>query len=467
MARRPSVSIIILNYNGLEHLDACLESVEAMTYPRDSLEIVLADNGSTDRSLEHVRERFPGVTIHDHGENLGFAAGNNRSAEQVDSEFVAFLNNDVRVEPDWLEPLVDALEADSKVVCTGSRVLDFPGERVLFAGSAMHFSGFGYQTGMGDALDDHPADLDPSETLFATGCAMLARRDVFVRTGGFVEDFFAYYEDVDLGWRWWTMGLRTLYVPRSIIYHKGSASFRHAPSDRKQRMWNRNVLAAMTKNYEQSNLARLLPVAVLLTIERALFFLDVEGAERRSRVLAYFPGMDEETADEQRRQVGLAHLSALGEFVEWLPVMIEKRQAIQRERGLSDEELFRRFPLEIDYRDQVNEARERSFLHRLMPLVELSGLFDADRIDGSFLKQMGKLEGMVERYRERTEILEGELARRAETIEHWVSETKKLNDEVTRLAPLEAELAAIKQKKWYRAIMALRRLRGGGEGPAA
>jgi len=185
-------------------------------------------------------------------------------------------------------------------------------------------------------------------------------------------------------------------------------------------------------------------------------------------VLGYFPGMEEETADGQRRDVGLAHLRALGEYVDMLPEMNRKREAIQRERRMPDQDLFEKFPLEIDFRDQVNEARERSFLHRLMPLVDLTGLFSADRIDASFLRQLGKLEGMVERHRQRTEILEGELARRAETIEWWVAETKKLNDEVTRLAPLEAELAAIKRKRWYRAIVALRKLRGAGsEGPTA
>ena len=102
----PRVSIVILNYNGREHLDACLTSIAAMTYPRDRLRVVVADNGSTDGSLEIVRARYPFAEIDAHGENLGFSAGNTRSAGKLDSEYVAFLNNDVRVDPGWLEPRV-------------------------------------------------------------------------------------------------------------------------------------------------------------------------------------------------------------------------------------------------------------------------------------------------------------------------------------------------------------------------
>ena len=96
-------------------------SLEAMSFPKDRVETVLAANGSTDGSLDFVRERFPWVEIHEHGENLGFSAGNNRSAERARGRYVAFLNNDTRVDPGWLEPLVAVLDEQDDVICAGSR----------------------------------------------------------------------------------------------------------------------------------------------------------------------------------------------------------------------------------------------------------------------------------------------------------------------------------------------------------
>lgn len=459
MSAKPSVAIIILNYNGMEHLDECLRSIEAMTYPRESLRIIVADNGSTDGSLEHCAEHYPWAEIDAHNENLGFSAGNNRSAAKVDTDYVGFLNNDVRVDPGWLEPLIEALESSEDVICAGSHVLDFPGDRVLYAGGEMHFSGFGYQKGMGAPLDRFPTTGPPQETLFATGCAFVARREAYNRITGFDEDFFAYYEDVELGWRWWVLGYRVLYVPQSVIYHKGDASFQHAPSDRKQFMWNRNVLCAIFKNYEEEHLARILPVAILLTLERAMFFLDVSGLEPTARVLAHFPGLPVDEAHERRIEVGIAHLEAVQGFVDLLPLMTAKRDRIQKERKRSDAEILAKFPFELDYRDQVNEARTRSALCRLLPMLDVTGLWDAKRLDDPLLEQMRKLESAVESYQANVGDLHAELDRRGAAIEDWMGQTRDLNQEVARLLPLEAELAGIKSKSWYKAVMKLRGLR--------
>lgn len=464
MVKAPSrVAILILNYNGEDHLDACLQSIEAMTFPSERLDIVVADNASTDASLRICADRYPWARIIEHGENLGFSAGNTKAVEALDHDYVAFLNNDTRVDPGWLEPLVQCLDDHDDVVCAGSRVLDFEGERVLFAGSSMHFSGFGYQTGMGDPLDKHPGDAPAQETLFATGCAMLVRRKTYLETGGFDPEFFAYYEDVDLGWRWHVLGYRTMYVPSSVIYHKESASFKLSPTDRKQLLWNRNVLCAMFKNYEDEHLRKLLPVALLLTIERGMFFLEVSGEEATARVLSYFPDLESEVAHERRREVGIAHLRAVQEFVDRLPSMIEKRAKIQNRRRRSDADLFARFPVEIDYRDQVNEAVTRSALCRLAPMLDVADLWNADRLDAPLMTQMRKLEDAVLAYRERVDQLTSEIEARGEAIEEWRDQTLTLNEEITRLAPLEEELINIKSKRWYKAIMALRRLRGKGE----
>src|SRR5262245_14032635 len=130
----PTVSVVVLNYNGLRHLRTCFEALTALDYPSDRLELMLVDNGSSDDSLAFMREHFPGVRLVETGANLGFAAGNNYGAERATGEYVAFLNNDTRVEPDWLLEMVKSLLADrdSGVVCTSSLMLDWDGEKIDF-----------------------------------------------------------------------------------------------------------------------------------------------------------------------------------------------------------------------------------------------------------------------------------------------------------------------------------------------
>ncbi len=452
-----TVSLIILNYNGRELLQDCFESIGRMTFPRDRLEVILADNGSTDGSLEFVRERFPWVTIHAHGENLGFSAGNNRSARKADGRWVGFLNNDTRVDPGWLEPLVDALTENPDAICAGARVLDFSGKRLLYQGGDFNICGFGYLPGLNDPIDEHPIG-ETRETAFATGCAMLARREEFLATGGFDEEYFAYYEDVDLGWRWWVLGHRVLYVPASVVYHKVSASFQHSAIDAKQLLWNRNVLYTMLKNYEEPNLRKLFPVALLLTLERALYFLDVCGVGATTGVVARFPDLGDGIAEDQRRAVGIAHLHAVRDVILNLPVTLEKRAVIQRNRKASDEEVFRRLSLRVDVEGQVNALCQESIVSRLLPFLSLDDLVDEDRIDREFFRNLERLESDISLYRAASQTNAEELRVRGETIERLGSEMLEMNRELERLAPMAIELERLKKKKWYRAILAVQRL---------
>ena len=124
----PTVSVVVLNFNGLKHLEPCFTSLQALDYPADKLELMLVDNGSSDASLAFMRERFPGVRLVETGGNLGFAAGNDYGAERAHGQFVAFLNNDTRVDPDWLRELVKGIaEGPPGTICTSSLMLDWEG----------------------------------------------------------------------------------------------------------------------------------------------------------------------------------------------------------------------------------------------------------------------------------------------------------------------------------------------------
>ncbi len=266
----PDVSVIILNYNGLQHLEACFRSLSALDYPPDHLELILADNASSDGSREFVREHFPRVRLVAMPHNYGFSRANNLAAAEARGKYVAFLNNDMRVEPTWLSELVKPALAASDVVAVGSRILSWDGKRIDFAGSLHNFYGHGWQVGFGDENID--AYAEDREILAPCGGAMLVDRQVFLDAGGFDEDFFAYFEDSDLGWRLWVMGYRAMLAGRSVTYHIHHGYWGQVRHARKLVLYERNALYSLIKNYDDENLARILPVALLLLLERAYLY---------------------------------------------------------------------------------------------------------------------------------------------------------------------------------------------------
>lgn len=261
----PSVSIVIASWNGRRLLESCLASITALDYPSAALEVVVVDNGSADDTVAWLARTHPAVRVVTNADNLGFAAASNQGAEAASGELVAFVNNDVRLDPTWLRPLVEVLQVGDAAV-VGSRILDWEGHRYDFDGGAMSFDGHGMSVRHGRPYVSGLADA-PRPTLFACGAAMAVTRAVFLGAGGFDADYFAYFEDVDLGWRLWVQGERVVHVPRSMAYHRHHGSGMAA--DRHTRLLERNALASLVKNYDDSNLAIVQPAAVALLRARA------------------------------------------------------------------------------------------------------------------------------------------------------------------------------------------------------
>ncbi len=273
----PTVSVIVLNYNGLRYLEDCFASLRRLDYPADRLELVLADNGSSDGSAEYVREHFAQVRIIQYDQNYGFCIGNNRAAAQVESEFVAFLNSDMRVEPHWLTGLVEALGDEPDVVCSASKILNSDGRLIDFGGTLLSFLGYARADGY------HDPDLTAYDSvryvLAACGGAMLIDRKIFLEIGGFDEDYVIYFEDVDLGWRLWIWGYKVAFAPQSICYHVHfGASSSIAPA-KMQYTYERNALYTIIKNYEQQYLDQVLPVALFMQFKRAYLHAQMDGID--------------------------------------------------------------------------------------------------------------------------------------------------------------------------------------------
>ncbi|HYS02978.1 MAG TPA: glycosyltransferase family 2 protein [Candidatus Eisenbacteria bacterium] len=274
----PSVAIVALNWNGREHLADCLASLAAQTYG-GPFQVVLADNGSTDGSVDFVRERFPSVRIVRAERNLGFAGGNNLAARQVDAEVVAFVNNDTRAEPAWLEELVAVLTQAPELAAVGGKIVNWDGSRLDFVGGGATLTGFGLQFDHGEARSPHDHERD---ILFACGGSMAIWRKVFLEVGGFDEDYFAFYEDVDLGWRLWLAGYRVRYAPRSVVHHRHHGTSRRIAPERLAVLYERNALFTIFKNYDDRHLQAIWPAALLLTAEKATLLID---PDRRAFVL--------------------------------------------------------------------------------------------------------------------------------------------------------------------------------------
>ncbi len=262
----PRVAIVILNYNGRHHLAGCFDSLAALEYPKDRLEVLLVDNGSSDGSVQEMHERHGWVRCLENARNVGFSAGCNQGAQAAERpEVLVFLNNDMRVEPDWLTELVRPL-VRGECQATTARMYSWDGKLMNSAGGGMNFHGIGIQKGYLE--EPGPAFERPAKTLFACGGAMAVDARVFREAGGFDEEFFAYYEDVDLGWRLWVLGHEIHYAPKAICYHHHSSTSRTFPRETVRLLQVRNPFLACFKNYDDEHLKQILPAQLALAVRR-------------------------------------------------------------------------------------------------------------------------------------------------------------------------------------------------------
>lgn len=243
------LSVVILNWNGRHHLEHYLPSVVA--YTTGDAEVVVADNGSTDDSLEWLRATYPNLRIIGLDRNYGFAGGYNRAIREVESEYVLLLNSDVEVTRGWWQPLVELLDKEADVAAVAPKLLaDRDRDSFEYAGASGGFIDYlGYPFCRGRILSTVECDEgqydDRREIFWASGAALCCRREVFESMGGFDEDFFAHMEEIDLQWRMQLSGWRIMVEPRSRVYHLGGGTLPASP--RKILLNHRNNLAMLYK----------------------------------------------------------------------------------------------------------------------------------------------------------------------------------------------------------------------------
>jgi GT2 family glycosyltransferase len=305
------VTLAILNYNGRELLPIVLDSIARQS--ATGFVVHVLDDASTDDSLDYLAEHWPDVRVFASPVNRNVTASMARAIELASTRYVALLNNDLELDPRWLEQMLAELEAHPEAASADCKMLGFHDRETLDgAGDVMARNGYPRRRGQGER--DRGQYDAPGEVFSATGGAALYRREAFVSVGNFDVDFVAYYEDVDWGFRARLLGMSTRYVPGAISYHVGSATTGAQP-DRFLSLIVRNQLLVVIKDF---------PAALLLRQAHRIVFFE----------LKWF-------AFHTRHGHGRAHLRGLAGVLLALPATLRKRRAIQRARTVSGREIER------------------------------------------------------------------------------------------------------------------------------
>lgn len=267
----PRVSVIILNYNGMKFVEKCLKSVLNSNYT--DFEIVFVDNASSDGSIKYVKEKFgfsPHLRLVILDKNYGFALGNNIGARHASGKYLLFLNIDTIVDSNWLTELTNVMKTDPSVGAAQCKLLLKDNPKLIDSvGHYMDWFGIAFVRGH---KEEDQGQYDRVEEVFgATGAALLVRKDIFEKLGGFDEDFFMLFEEDDLCWRTWIAGYKVLYIPRAIVFHK-SGALRSKEGNYKNLFFSRrNRITSLLKNYSTKNLIRFLPINLSLLFAITFF----------------------------------------------------------------------------------------------------------------------------------------------------------------------------------------------------
>lgn len=308
-----TTSIVIVTWNSAVHIPSCLTCLCAQT--RQDFELILVDNGSTDSSLDlpEIYQQDLHIRVEKLGINRGFATANNIGAHLARGKWLILLNADAFPEPDWLEQFLRASEQNPRYTCFSSRQIQFNApERLDGAGDTYHMSGLAWRNNY--QLPSKTHGLEKRDVFSACGAAALYLREDFLQTGGFDEDYFSYFEDVDLGFRLRLAGKKCLYVPEAIVHHVGSASTGKR-SDFSVYHGYRNMIWTFFKDMPSPLIWLLLP----LHITTVLFFVGYLSMRGQGKVI----------------------LRAIRDAVRGLPGIFEKRKVIQKNKKIKTAELLK------------------------------------------------------------------------------------------------------------------------------
>jgi GT2 family glycosyltransferase len=320
----PLVSVVLLNWNGQQVVEECLKSLQKQTY--SPLEVIVVDNASTDGSAELVKKGFPEVKLIVNKTNLGFGGGNNVGIRASRGKYVMMLNNDTRLDPKCIKELKGSLEKDQRYgACASKILLEYEDDLIDAAGIVVCPDGLSIGRGRlerGNAYDEE------AEVFFASDCACLYRREMLEDIGLYDEDFFAYADETDMGWRAQLAGWRCIYNPKAVVHHFHSASS-GTYSPFKAYLVERNRIWVAIKSF---------PVSLLIFGQFYTFWryvLQAYGAFAGKGAAGRF------TSDFSKRELVKILIKVYLSIWKSLPLMFRKRRAIQKRKRISNKEVYK------------------------------------------------------------------------------------------------------------------------------
>jgi GT2 family glycosyltransferase len=323
MEENSLISVVVLNWNGVKVLEKCLKSLMLQTFR--PLETIVVDNASTDGSVDFIKNRYPDIKLIVNERNLGFGGGNNVGILSSEGRYIMMLNNDTRLDPKCIEELKGSLEKDRRYgACASKILLEYEDNLIDAAGIVVCPDGLSIGRGRlekGDLYDEE------AEVFFASDCACLYRREMLEDIGLYDEDFFAYADETDMGWRAQLAGWKCIYNPKAIVHHFHSASS-GTYSSFKAFLVERNRIWVALKNF---------PVSLLIFGQFYTFWryvLQAYGAFTGKGAAGRF------TSDFSKIELVKVLVKIYLSIWKSIPLMIRKRRAIQRKKRISNREVY-------------------------------------------------------------------------------------------------------------------------------
>ena len=273
------IAVVILNWNGAAMMQKFLPSVIKNS---EEAEVIIADNGSTDDSVEMLKQKFPSVRLILLDKNYGFAEGYDKALEQVEAEYYLLLNSDVEVTPHWLKPLLNYMDKHPEVAaCQPKLLAERERDSFEYAGASGGFvDKYGYPFCRGRVFADVEKDCgqydDIAPIFWATGAALMVRSVDWHEVGGLDARFFAHMEEIDFCWRLRSRGRGLVCVPTSVVYHVGGGTL-NAGHPRKTFLNFRNNLLMLYKNLPEAELKPVMRIRAILDYVAAAKMLLTDG----------------------------------------------------------------------------------------------------------------------------------------------------------------------------------------------
>ncbi|MGV6844614.1 MAG: glycosyltransferase family 2 protein [Lutibacter sp.] len=263
-----NIAIVILNWNGADLLNKFIPKLIEFSQ-NDNVELIVADNASTDDSLTLLKEKFPEITTISNESNFGFAKGYNEALKKVNADIFCLLNSDVEVSENWLTPILSIFEKEKNTAIIQPKILDFKNKLYFeYAGAAGGFlDKYGYPFCRGrifNSLEKDENQFNDNKPIFwASGACFFIRSKVFFELNGFDEDYFAHQEEIDLCWRAQNLGYNIKYTGLSTVYHVGGATLKET-NPKKTYLNFRNSLFSLIKNLPKNIIFRIVFVRLFL-----------------------------------------------------------------------------------------------------------------------------------------------------------------------------------------------------------